>query len=352
MPGLGSTGGKFQLSAGWRYASADRSYFNSRYNRSFTELWGPKIRLSTLDVTALYKVNSRVRLTGTLPIVFNNFSTILPPLGIDQGTRRGFGINGVGDLSLYGQSFVLDPSEHPFENVSLGMGIKLPTGSWEARRVIPNEQGLDPRRRSAYPPAALPGDGGVGILFGYDAYKVLRSPTLLRGTTLFSSAIYLANPRVTNGTPSIIESLGVPLNPIFLSRLQNSVADTWTLRAGFSSRIPKTWDKPMLRGLRLRGTLHWDGLRSRDLIGSNRGFRQPGWALAVAPGFSYQYKRHMLILEVPITIGQHINPGATALPGPPQRLPDGSIVPGAFNPRRQLGLVAPASISLRYVRTM
>ncbi|MEZ4544974.1 MAG: hypothetical protein R3C24_13905 [Cyanobacteriota/Melainabacteria group bacterium] len=113
MPGLGSTGGKFQLSAGWRYASADRSYFNSRYNRSFTELWGPKIRLSTLDVTALYKVNNRVRLTGTLPVVFNNFSTILPPLGIDQGARRGFGINGVGDLSLYGQSFVLNPSDIP-----------------------------------------------------------------------------------------------------------------------------------------------------------------------------------------------------------------------------------------------
>ena len=54
MPGLGSTGSKFQLSAGWRYAAADRSYFNSRYNRDFTELWGPKIRLSTLDLTALH----------------------------------------------------------------------------------------------------------------------------------------------------------------------------------------------------------------------------------------------------------------------------------------------------------
>lgn len=352
MPGLGSTGGKFQLSAGWRYASADRSYFNSRYNRNFTDLWGPKIRLSALDLTALYRVNKRVRLVGTLPIVFNKFSLILPPFGIDQGSRSGWPINGVGDLSLYAQSFVLDPSEHPFQNISLGMGLKLPTGSWDARRSIPNALGQDKMRRSAYPPATLPGDGGVGILFGYDAYKIIRKPGPFRGTTLFSSAVYLANPRVTNGTPSIIQSLGVPLSPIFLNRLNNSVADTWTLRAGFSSRIPKTYDKPILKGLRLRGTLHWDGLRSRDLIGSNRGFRQPGWAMAVAPGFSYRYKRHLFIVEVPITIARHINPGATALPGLPRRLPNGSVVPGAFNPNRQLGLVAPASISVRYVRTM
>lgn len=352
MPGLGSTGGKFQLSAGWRFAAADRSYFNSQFNRDFTELWGPKIRLSVLDLTALYRVNKRIRITGTVPIVFNKFSMILPPFGIDQGSRHGFPINGLGDVTLYGQSFLFDPEKHPFQNISLGIGIKPPTGSWDARRTLPNQAGNTFISRSAYPPAMLPGDGGTGILFGYDAYKVLRGMHMFRGTTLFSSAIYLANPRVTNSAPSIIQSLGVPLNPIFLSRLNNSVADTWTLRAGFSTKVPGTWDKPLLRGLRLRGTLHWDGLRGRDIFGSNRGFRQPGWALAVAPGFSYRYKRHMLILEVPITIGRHINPGQSALPGLPRRLPDARVVPGAFNPKRQLGLVAPASISIRYVRTM
>ncbi|MCA9802335.1 MAG: hypothetical protein KC777_10125 [Cyanobacteria bacterium HKST-UBA02] len=352
MPGLGATGGKFQLSAGWRYASADRSYFNSRYNKQFTQLWGPKERLSVLDVTALYRINNRMRVTCVVPIPMNKFSMIFPPLGIDQGSRHGWSVSGIGDVSLYAQSFLFDPKDHPFENISLGVGIKTPSGNWNAQRFIPNELGFDLRRRAAYPPAMQPGDGGTGMLFGYDAYKVMRSPQILRGTTLFSSGLYLANPRGTNGTPSIIQNLGVPLSPAFASRTTNSVADTWTLEAGFSSKIPRTWEHPLLSKIRVRGTFNWSGLRSRDIFGNNRGFRQPGWAMAFAPGFTFQHKQHMLIVEVPIIFGRHINPGATALPGAPTVRPDGSIAPGGINPNRQMGLVAPSSISVRYVRTL
>lgn len=340
------------MSAGWRFAASDHSFHNGSFNRNFTELWGPKMRQSILDVTGSYRLTDRIRLVATMPIVMNKFSMIFPPFGIDQGTRSSWPVNGVGDITLYGQSFLLDPKEHRFENIALGIGVKPPTGSWYARRNIPNEAGTIIQRRSAYPPAILPGDGGMGILFGYDAYKSLRGMHFLRGTTLFSSGVYLANPRGTNGTPSIVSSLGVPLNPVFFNRVNNSVADTWTMQAGFSTKIPKTWDKPKLRNLRFRGTFHWSGVRKNDLIGSNRGFRQPGWLMSVAPGFSYRFKRHMLIVEVPITILKNINPGESAIPGLPKRLPSGSVVPAAFDDRRNLGLAPPVSISVRYVRTM
>lgn len=352
MPGLGATGGKFQLSAGFRYANAYKSYFDSRLNHDFTRLWQPHERLSVLDVSAQYRFNKRLSMVATMPIVFNRFSMLFPPLGVGRGIPRGWDVNGLSDISVFGQGLLLDPAEHPFQNASIGVGIKIPTGRWDVSRDLPAETGQNVQPRSAYPPAILPGDGGVGILFGYNAFKIIRTPMLLRGITMFSSGTYLANARDTNGTPSIIQSLGVPLSPIFLNRLTNSVADTYSLQAGASVPIPKTYDKKYLRGLRFRGTLNWEGLCSRDLIGKSNGFRQPGYAMAIAPGFTYQYGRNLFILEAPIVFNRHINPGATLLPGLPVTAPNGTLQPAKYNPNRQMGLVAPASISLRYVRTM
>lgn len=354
MPGLGSTGSRFQISTGWRYAHATQSYFDSRKNHDFTKLWGPREDLSVLDVSGSYRINNRLRVIATLPIVFNRFSLLLPPKGLEGGGQRhGWGVAGLSDISVFGQGLLLDPAEHPFENVSVGIGIKCPSGNWDVRRDIVNETGQIIANRAVYPPAVMPGDGGVGILFGYNAFKVLRSPNIFRGSTVFSSATYLCNPRDTNGTPSMISSLGVPLDPIFLNRLTNSVADTYSLQAGMSMPVPRTWDKPKLRNLRFRTAINLEGLNSRDLIGGNHGFRQPGYALAIAPGVTYSYGNNLFIAEVPIVFNRHINPGATSLPGLPSNNAAGlPLTPAPFAPNRQMGLVAPISLSIRYVRTM
>ncbi len=289
---------------------------------------------------------------ATMPIVFNNFSNLFPPKGTIAGDRSGWNAAGLGDISLLSQALLLDPEEHPFENATIGIGIKTPSGDWDIRRNIPNESGTNFARRAIWPPAIFPGDGGVGILASFDVYKNIRSPNILRNVTLFASGSYLCNPRGTNGTPSIVASLGVPLLPPYTNKTVNSVPDAYTLQGGVSLPIPRTWDKPKLRGLRFRSSINWEGLRSRDLIGSNAGFRTPGYGLAVAPGFTYAYGHHLFIAEVPILFNRHINPGATAVPGIPSVGKNGMLIPAPFNPNRQLGLVAPATLSIRYVRTM
>jgi hypothetical protein len=350
VPGFGATEGKkFQLSVGWRYARAHRSYFDSRFNRTFTELWNPFERLSILDVSARYAFTPATSVIVGVPIVINRFSVRLPPLGA-LGRQEHWHANGLGDISVYAQRWMLDSKNSPFQNFALGVGIKIPSGNWNLKATIPDETGLNPSRRAVYPPAIMPGDGGVGILVGFDSFKTFRRPGILRGVTIFASGNYLINPRNTNGTASIIKNLGVPLAGNFLDELTNSVADTWAMRAGAAIRLPGTWNKPRLKGLRLLGVWHWEGLRSHDLFGRNDGFRQPGWSMAFGPGVTYGYGRDYWILEVPITFAQHINPGRTALPGLPVRTPAGPA-PAPFNPKRQMGLVAPVSLSLRYVRT-
>jgi hypothetical protein len=349
VPGLGTTGKKFQLSLGWRIATADRSYRNNRLNHDFTKTWDPYERLSVLDVTGQYNINSRFNVLATMPIVFNKFSTLYPPLGREIGKHTAATVEGIGDVTLMGQGWLLDSKRHPFHNVALGAGIKIPTGNWNAKAFLPDETGLNFRRRSAYPPAIMPGDGGVGVLVSAQAYRKLRNELpVIHGGTLYASASYLINGRDTNGTPSMVQSLGVPLNPFFFSRLTNSVTDSYNVAGGIAVRIPKARKNSVLDHTRFRTTMNWEGLPSRDFIGRSSGFRQPGYTFSIGPGIVFQGKNDFLSVDVPIVFARHVNPNASLLPGLPLR--GGRPAPVNFN--RQMGLIAPLSVVVRYARAI
>ncbi len=343
MPGLGSGKGKFQVSFGWHYAKANRSYFDSRVNHIITDKIKPIERLSVLDVTARYRISSRTSILATLPIVINRFSMIFPPMTPSLGARHSWSAAGVGDLAIYGERTMLDPNR--FANFSLGAGLKFPTGNWNVKALIPDETGLNLSRRAVYPPAIMPGDGGLGVIVGFEAHKLLRC-RFLRLSSIYTSGTYLINPRNINGTRSVISNLGVPLTANYLNRLTNSVADSYSLSAGILWRPPYLWEYPRLKGLRLMAAGKFDGQKSRDLLGASDGFRSAGYSLAVAPGISYSYGSDTFIAEVPVIFNRHINPGATTIPGLPV---NGG--PAPFEGNRQVGLVAPVSLSLRYVRS-
>jgi hypothetical protein len=351
IPGLGSGGGKFQLSVGWRQSVANRSYIGHSFNRSFTDLWQPRERLSIMDVSARYFFNRRFSVIATLPIEFNRFSMLFPPKGTNTGTgkglREGAYAEGIGDLQFVTQYALLEPRDHPYENCLIGLGMKIPTGNWDEKRLLPNLDGTDVKLRTVYPAAIMPGDGGVGIIGSLDTFKTFRGPTLLRGQTAFLSGSYLANPRNTNNTPSIVSSAGVPLTPNFLNQLTNSVADAYAVQAGFSLKIPGTWNNPKLKSLRPRLVYRWEGVRNHDIFGPAGGFRQPGYAMSFGPGVSYSLGKNTIMVDVPITFNRFINGERSEVPGP-----SNGIFPAAFNPGRNLGLVAPVAVAVRYVRSI
>jgi hypothetical protein len=350
VPGLGSTGGgKLQLSVGWRAARSNRSYYGSGTNHSFTSTWLPQERMSILDVSARYRINQRASVQAVLPIVNNSFSMLYPPNGAGQGLRFGSSANGIGDLSLFTQSFLLSPRDHPFGNVALGVGMKIPTGSRNLHANLPDLSGANPMPRAIYPPAIMPGDGGTGIIFGINGYKQFRR-SFLRGHTVFASASYLCNPRNTNGTASIVQGLGVPFDPQFLNAMNNSVTDSYTLQAGASIKIPGIWDKPILKGLRARVAFNWEGIPNSDLFGKSTGYRQPGYIMSVAPGFTFAFHKSLIIAEVPIVFARYINGRKSAIPDLATN-PDGSLAAAPFARTTNLGMVPPVAVSLRWVQT-
>jgi hypothetical protein len=161
----------------------------------------------------------------------------------------------------------------------------------------------------------------------------------------------LISPKDTNGADSAVVALGVPLSPAFYSKLHNSVADTYSGQVGIAMKVPGTWDNKYLKGLRVRFIAEAQGLKAYDLFGGNHGVRQPGWGMSVGPSVTYSYGKHFFIVDVPIVFSRHIDPGATVLPGPAV-ISNGLVLPAPFNANRQFGMVAPLSLSVRYVRSL
>jgi hypothetical protein len=351
VPGLGSSGAKVQISTGWRYSYSHQSYFDSRPNHDFNRNWRPQERQSILDVTARYKISKRVSATLSVPIVFNRFSALLPPLGDNGGERYGWRGRGISDITLYADSWILDPSNHPFGNIALGIGIKTPTGNWNQKATFPDETGKRFANRAIWPVSIMPGDGGTGVIVGFNAYKVFRQLGPLRGNTVFASGSYLFNPRATNGTQSIVSTLGVPVTANFANDLTNSVTDSYNLQAGTAIRLPKTWDKPYLKDVRLRFISNLQGIPFRDRLGGNGGYRQPGYTVSMGPSATFSLGKNFWIVDVPFVVAGHVDAGRTMLPGLPVRR-NGVVLPGVLNPRRSLGMIPPLAVAVRYVRSL
>lgn len=332
---LGTEGNqkKLQLSIGYRESYATRLYNGARVDHDLTKALRPKEWLNAVDVTGSYNFNDRISLTASLPVVINRISFLIPP-----GVDRRFGLPGVGigDVSILARSFLLNPKTHANENIGIGAGIKLPTGNAGPKDVYPNVQGVF-AKRPILPNSIPPGDRGTGAIFEAVAYKTFTGDHILKGSNILLTANYLCNPRNTNSVSSAIASLGLA-GPAEFNALSNTVGDAYALRAQFSTPIPKSGKNQLLRRIRLMASYRWEGIPGRDLIGGNRGFRQPGYVMAVGPGVSVRlFNQTRLNIEVPITIVGKIDANPQIRPG---------------GPLRHFGLVAPVTVLARLTTTI
>jgi hypothetical protein len=338
---------KFQVSVGWRDSYANQLYDYSHRNRQLTAALKPKEWLNSLDVTASYNFSRRVSLTGTMPIALNRISLLIPPDPGGSSSRFGLPGAGLGDVSLLARSWLLNPVEHPTANVSLGTGVKIQTGNWNPHYTYPDVFG-NIQRKAVLPPSIIPGDGGTGAILELVSYKTFTGK-LLNGGTLIVSGSYLINPRNTNNTLSAISLLGLS-NPLAANAVTNSVPDSYAVRTLMTLPIPGTRQiasgnvasgkirSVVLKQTRIGVSYRWEGTRQRDLFGGNRGFRQPGYVMAIGPFISIPFvAQTKLNIEVPITISGKIEPSPETPVGVPLR---------------KFGLIAPVGVLVRLTRSI
>ena len=196
--------------------------------------------------------------------------------------------NGISDLVFTGRYWLGDPHKSNGQNLSFGLGFKLPTGNDRAEDDFLIRVAQDGTRITEVRPvdqSIQPGDGGFGILTEVQAFKGFGR------FVAFASGAYLMNPRETNdfnrnGPSGAIDNSGAENHLL-------SIADQYVARVGVATSLK--WVGVSL-GLRVEGT------PSSDLIGGDRGRRRPGYTLGLDPGVTYSWKRNALSVNVPIAI--------------------------------------------------
>jgi hypothetical protein len=235
-----------------------------------------------LDLSVSYQMTPRWSLNLSAPILIAErtipgqiFRLRGSPNAQDQVSNTA----GIGDMNLGARFWFFRPPTESHQNVSFGFGVKLPTGDPGASSTIPNTQGT--------PVVAIvdqsiqPGDGGYGISFDTNAFKAVKR------ATLFATASYLINPRDTNG---------VLTGRSRASEAVMSVADQYLGRVGVSYPFPKS------HSLLANFAVRIEGVPVRDLIGDSNGFRRPGYALSVDPGFTYIKGRDVWNFSLPVPV--------------------------------------------------
>lgn len=280
--------GQWEFSFSTRTSTADKHY-NGDVEQVQRQTLGTYVlnKQHAYDFALRYQANHRLGFTASIPLIDASWALPYPlaPTPGDRVPQRG---TGFGDLTFTGRYWLMDPLKHARGNVEVGLGIKLPTGSADDTAFYPTLAGAWSDK--AIDQSAQPGDGGVGMLMDAQGYWRFGK------SMVYANGSYLANPKNTNGTPSILVGLLGPAanTPANANKLVNSVADQYLFRVGAATIIPKT--------RHLSGSLAFraEGLRRYDLFGRSDGFRRPGYELYLEPGVSYSYKGQSFSFNVPV----------------------------------------------------
>jgi len=271
----------WQTTAAYRWQMSDRHFIGSEEQKDREEEGSQVInRIHILDLNVRYNLTQRTSISASVPYLIASRSNPIRDQNrvvIDRSVTHS---NAVSDFVLTGRRWIRNPDSCKNGNVSLGLGVKLPTGPSDhedLRRtfvggrivssVVPVDQSIQP------------GDGGWG--FGLEATAFRRMGSRSVG---YASATYLFNPEEQNST----DRGGTdPLTRYY------SIPDQYLARAGVA--MSARWVTASLGG-------RVEGVPGEDLLGGSKGFRRPGYAISVEPGLTFHHGRSVLTTAVPVAV--------------------------------------------------
>jgi hypothetical protein len=274
---------KWQVSTSWRYQRSFRHFVGSKEQVNREEDGSQVINtIHQAEIGIRYNASDIWSVSVGIPyLIAQRSSPIRDATGVvvDRTITHA---NGVGDITFTARRLLWHPRDHPDGNISLGLGIKIPTGQYsvvDTRTKLVNGQFVN--SIETVDQSIQPGDGGFGAILDFQGFQRIAHS----GCALYSSATYLINPSNENGVKTYRTAPGEGIM---------SVADQYLARLGFSYSNP-SWKG---FGASLGGRV--EGVPVMDLIGGSDGFRRPGYAVSIEPGVSYSRGAHTFSLQVPI----------------------------------------------------
>jgi hypothetical protein len=259
---------RWQIGIGYRNLHSHRHFVGSEEQNNRKEQ-GTEVnnKIHLLDFWATYQVNARWNLSASIPVMFADRWSQRTPNQVTQAT-------GIGDMSVSARMWVFKPPTESRQNISIGFGVKFPTGNPGVTNVVNGQI-------RAVDQSIQPGDGGYGFTLDAQAYKGVGF------ATFFGSGTYLFNPKVHNG---VLTGRGRASEAIM------SVADQYLYRGGVILPTPK-W-----RSLGWSFGIRGEGIPVRDAFGKSTNFRRPGVALSLDPGLIYSRGKDQWSFNVPVAV--------------------------------------------------
>ena len=286
--------GDWEIAIAYRWLRASQFFVGHDYRPELAPGGQPsRIGVHSMQVEFSYAPTSRLKLSLGIPVATGTHSRLQ-----GDNLRHTFSSAGIGDVSLVGSMWLLDPVDHPTGNVALSLGVKAPTGQtakmgeWHTASAT-EQRPLDPSIQL--------GDGGWGGIVRLQAFQ-----HLVTRTAAYAAFSYLANPRAHIDAKYVLP-YGV-IAPV-------AVTDEYSAHAGL------TFDASRARKLAISLGARIDGVPVHDVVGGgDDSFRRPGYALYVEPALAIRLSRSplspdrsTLTLGVPIRVDQNRRPSALDL---------------------------------------
>ena len=234
------------------------------------------------DFSLTYGISNRFYTSITIPTVINSRSSLYEH---GREERNSTFSRGLADIRAGVGYWLLNPVLNPNKNIAIGLGVKLPTGNYNATDVFYN---VGPEGSPEVRPvdqSIQPGDGGFGLSIDFQFYQKIST-----GLFAYGGGFYLFNPREVNGIRTFRETL----SPILENEAIMAVPDQYSVRTGLSYSLSNVISTSL--GAR------FDAVPVKDIIGGNQGFRRPGNVLSIEPGIAYMYQNFTLNLNLPIAV--------------------------------------------------
>lgn len=248
--------------------------------------------VNLVDISVSYALTKRVTATLSIPFQFATRRSSLR----DERVQNEFGrdkvighyyteANGLGDIKLLGTAWLLDPERSKKGNISIGLGVKFPTGEKDARderlefdedteTVTADLQNVDN--------SIQPGDGAWGIIVDLYAFR-----EVVKNLNVFAAGTYIFEPETDAGVIS---------GNLQTSKRVWSVADSYLFRAGLGYTFLPRYGLTLTLGGRMEGT------PSEDIFGSSAGRRRPGFAISIEPGIVFVKNGWFASFSAPVAL--------------------------------------------------
>jgi len=282
--------GEWQANASISQFQTNQEYLGTALRQNLEAAGTEVIEGSTsLDLQASYGVTKQLNLTLDAPVILNDhWSTVL------AGTRYEDSARGLSDMTLSARRWMFDCTKHTDQNLSLGLGVRMPTGNANAQWPFPNALGQNITQRPVFTGSQL-GSGAWGLAPSLEGFKQFGY------VTIFGTGSYLFSLRGQNNT----YSLGAAINPLGPTAVAanvryNSTPDSYLVHTGAAVPIPR------LKGL--SGLFAWRmvGVPVHNVFGPTTGFRQPGYFVTVEPGLNFDTKLATYSFSVPLRVAQKV----------------------------------------------